>query len=62
MKKLSLLFLAALALGSCKKDNENSPFTPSQTDLLTSKSWRPTAASASLTAAGTTVVLSDIEA
>jgi hypothetical protein len=45
MKKLSLLFLAALALGSCKKNNDNTPATPtsSKTDLLTAKSWRITA-------------------
>lgn len=42
MKKLSLLFLAALALGSCKKNDSNSP-TPSKTDLLTAKNWRITA-------------------
>jgi hypothetical protein len=62
MKKLSLLFLAALALGSCKKDNENSPSTPSKTDLLTSKSWRPTAASISVTVAGTTTSLGNLDA
>lgn len=39
MKKLSLLLLAALALGSCKK-SDTSPATPSKTDLLTAKSWR----------------------
>lgn len=42
MKKLSLLFLAVLALGSCKKNDSNSP-TPSKTDLLTAKNWRLTA-------------------
>jgi hypothetical protein len=40
MRKLSLLFLAALALGSCKKNDDNSPSAPSKTDLLTAKSWR----------------------
>ncbi|MGI4762146.1 MAG: hypothetical protein ACRYF0_15670 [Janthinobacterium lividum] len=43
MKKLSFIFLAALALGSCKKNDDNSPSTPSKTDLLTAKSWRITA-------------------
>ena len=45
MKKLSLLFLAALALGSCKKNDDNAPATPtsSKTDLLTAKNWRITA-------------------
>ncbi|GAB3638944.1 hypothetical protein GCM10027422_45350 [Hymenobacter arcticus] len=40
MKKLAFLLLAALALGSCKKNNDNSPATPSKTDLLTAKNWR----------------------
>ena len=42
MKQLSLLFLGALALGSCKK-NDNSPASPSKTDLLTAKNWRVSA-------------------
>ena len=43
MKKLTLLLLAAAALGSCKKNDDNSPSSPSKTDLLTAKSWRITA-------------------
>lgn len=45
MKKLSLLLLAALALGSCKKNDETAPTpaAPSKTDLLTAKNWRVTA-------------------
>jgi hypothetical protein len=50
MKKLSLLFLAALALGSCKKNDDNSPAAPSKTDLLTAKKWR--VATATVTVAG----------
>ncbi len=51
MKKFSFILLTALALGSCKK-NDNSPANPSKTDLLTAKSWRPTSASIILTVAG----------
>jgi hypothetical protein len=43
MKKISFLLLAALALGSCKKNDDNSPAAPSKTDLLTAKNWRITA-------------------
>jgi hypothetical protein len=53
MKKLSLLLLAALALGGCKKnDDANAPAGPSKADLLTAKSWRPSAAVLSVTVAG----------
>ena len=43
MKKLSLLLLATLALGSCKKNDDTSPASPSKADLLTAKNWRVTA-------------------
>jgi hypothetical protein len=42
VKKPFFLFLAALALGSCKK-NDNSPASPTKTDLLTAKNWRVSA-------------------
>lgn len=48
MKKLSFLLLGALALGSCKKSNDNSPASPSKTDLLTAKNWRITMATVTL--------------
>jgi hypothetical protein len=54
VKKLSLLLLAALALGSCKKNDDNSPSSPSKTDLLTTKSWQPVTFTASSTAGGIT--------
>jgi hypothetical protein len=54
MKRLSLLLLAALALGSCKKNDNNAPAGPSNADLLTAKSWRPSAATLSVTVAGIT--------
>jgi len=57
MKKLSLLLLAAVALGSCKKNDDNSPSAPSKTDLLTSKSWQPVTATSSITVAGQTLTL-----
>lgn len=50
MKKLFLLPLAALALGSCKKNDDNSPAptAPSKTDLLTAKNWRISTATVTL--------------
>ena len=55
MKKLTLLLLAAVALGSCKKNDDNTPSAPSKTDLLTTKSWQPVTATASYTVAGQTL-------
>ena len=43
MKKLLLLTLSLAALSACKKNNDNTPATPSNTDLLVAKSWRVTA-------------------
>jgi hypothetical protein len=49
MKKLSFLLLAAIALGGCKKNDNNSPTpTPTRTDLLTAKNWRVTTATVML--------------
>jgi hypothetical protein len=61
MKKLSFLILAALVLGSCKKNSDNSSPAPSKTDLLTAKNWRPTTASISVTAAGQTSSLGNLD-
>ncbi|MDO7885897.1 lipocalin family protein [Hymenobacter cheonanensis] len=59
MKKLSLLFLAALALGSCKKNDDNSPSSASKTDLLTAKSWRISAQTYSVAVNSGTPTVSD---
>lgn len=49
VKKLSLLILATLALGSCKKNDNTTP-TPVATraDMLTAKNWRVTTATVTL--------------
>jgi hypothetical protein len=64
VKKLSLLLLAALALGSCKKNDETAPTpaAPSKTDLLTAKNWRPTTASITVTVAGQSSSLGSLDA
>lgn len=51
MKRLSLLILLGAALGACKKDSENAP---SRLDLLTSKVWRVTAQTTTVTTGTTT--------
>jgi hypothetical protein len=50
VKKLSLLLLAALALGGCKKNDDTTPTpaAPSKTDLLTAKKWRVSTVTATL--------------
>lgn len=59
MKKLSILFLAALALGSCKKNDDNSPSSASKTDLLTAKNWRISAQTYSVAVSNGTPTVSD---
>lgn len=59
MKKLSFIFLAALALGSCKKNDDNSPASTSKTDLLTAKSWRVTAEKSTSTVGSTAGTTTD---
>ncbi|MDJ0366204.1 lipocalin family protein [Hymenobacter sp. H14-R3] len=49
MKKLSFLLLTLVALGGCKKDDNNTPGM-SPTELLTAKNWR--VSTFSVTAAG----------
>lgn len=41
MKKLCLLLASVVVLGSCKKNDDNSPSAaPTRTSLLTAKNWR----------------------
>jgi len=51
MKNFSFLLLAAIAFGSCKKDDATTP-TPV---LLTAKSWKITAQTLTITTSGTTI-------
>lgn len=52
MKKISLLLLAVVALGACKKDDSNPTPSASKTDLLTAKNWRISSQSSTTVTSG----------